>query len=194
MLDPSEELGTPEIYRSPELLLDKTAGFGSDLWALGCTLFEIRTGGQLFNTMDVDADDALYNIVLLLGKLPEPWWTTWEGRKACFKDEGSANGRAIKIDEHPHLAESHEKARRVNVHPSVAIEPWSIKETLASGLWYLGSQPGKDIHCDISENEIDMFASLLQSLPRYQPDDRCPADIVQQHEWFKVAPESNTKL
>jgi hypothetical protein len=114
-----------------------------------------------------------------------------EGREACFKDEGFATGRAIVIDT---VAESQKNATRSNVHPSVAIDPRSIKEALAPGLWYLGSEPGKDIHHDISGDEFDAFASLLESLLRYQPDDRCPADIVQQHEWFKMAPESNSKL
>jgi serine/threonine protein kinase len=91
VLDPPEELGIPEIYRSPELLLDKTARLGSDLWAHGCTLFEIRTGRKPFNTMDVDADDVLYNIVVL-GRLPEPWWTAWKVVKHALKMKASLLG------------------------------------------------------------------------------------------------------
>jgi hypothetical protein len=90
VLDPLEELGIPEIYHSPELLLDQSAGLGSDLWAFGCTLFEIRTGRKLFNIMDADVDGVLYNMVLMLGNLPEPGWATGEARKTCFEDEGSA--------------------------------------------------------------------------------------------------------
>jgi serine/threonine-protein kinase SRPK3 len=66
--NPSEDLGIPEIYCSPEL----DWGMGSDLWALGCTLFEIRAGSKLFNMFDDDMDDHLYYMVLLLGKLPQP--------------------------------------------------------------------------------------------------------------------------
>jgi len=32
---PPEELGTPGPYRSPELILDNSAGIASDLWAVG---------------------------------------------------------------------------------------------------------------------------------------------------------------
>ncbi len=77
---PPKNLGTPGQYRSPELILDKMAGVGSDLWALGCTLFEIRTGRKLFSPFDDENDDYLESMALVLGKLPEPWWsTTWKG-------------------------------------------------------------------------------------------------------------------
>src|SRR5271154_2554956 len=85
--NPPQDLGIPESYRSPELVLDKVVGVGNDLWALGCTLFEIPTGRRLFAMLDDGVDGHLYLMVLLLGKLPEPWWTTWEARKNCFEDE-----------------------------------------------------------------------------------------------------------
>ena len=77
--------------------MDSTVGVGSDLWALSCTIFEIRTGRRLFDTMDGDVDDMLYTIVLLLGKLPEPWWTQWEARKQSFADDPDPSGRAVKV-------------------------------------------------------------------------------------------------
>lgn len=60
---PPNDLGIPGPYRSPELILDKTAGFGSDIWALGCSLFKIRTGRQLFSSLEDDDTDYLDAIV-----------------------------------------------------------------------------------------------------------------------------------
>jgi serine/threonine-protein kinase SRPK3 len=60
---PPEDLGIPQSYCSPELVFDKIAGVGSDLWALGCTLFEIRTGRKLFDIFDGDVDDHIYMMV-----------------------------------------------------------------------------------------------------------------------------------
>jgi serine/threonine protein kinase len=42
--NPPEELGIPESYRPPELVLENTPGFECDLWALGCTLFRDTNG------------------------------------------------------------------------------------------------------------------------------------------------------
>lgn len=91
---PPDDLGTPGPYRSPELILDKSAGIASDLWALGCKLFEIRTGRQLFATFGNEDDEYLDAMVLLLGKLPKPWWSTgWKGRRKVFQDETDELGR-----------------------------------------------------------------------------------------------------
>lgn len=92
VLSPPDDLGIPQIYCSPELVLDKIAGTESGLWALGCTLFEIRTGTRLFNNFDDSVDEHLYRTVLILGKLPEPWWSSWEERKNCFESEPDSDG------------------------------------------------------------------------------------------------------
>ncbi|KAI5459299.1 kinase-like domain-containing protein, partial [Mariannaea sp. PMI_226] len=68
-----EDLGIPCVYRAPELVLDMEVGTGSDIWALGCTLFEIRTGRILFDAFDDDQDEHLCKLAMLLGKFPEPW-------------------------------------------------------------------------------------------------------------------------
>ncbi|CAD6450119.1 33ab4c0c-e259-4121-b2b0-1f3406a084e2 [Sclerotinia trifoliorum] len=47
----------------------------SDIWALGCILFEIKSGEQLFGDWTGTKDDILRQMVSALGKLPEPWWT-----------------------------------------------------------------------------------------------------------------------
>jgi serine/threonine protein kinase len=71
--DPPAEVGIPQVYCSPEQVLERRPGKASDLWALGCTLFEIRTGRKLFDTFDDDPDEYLYKVATILGKLPEPW-------------------------------------------------------------------------------------------------------------------------
>lgn len=153
---PPKELGIPRIYGSPELLLDKTAGFGSDLWALGCTIFQIRTGRKLFNLFDQEIDDLLYSMVLLRGPLPEPWWTTWKLRKDIFKDEADAEGRAMKIK--PLTAEQDAKMRS-NVHASVAQDPRCFADSLVPGYWDMGGE--RWVHRDIGEAETKLFADLL---------------------------------
>ena len=86
--DAPEYPGTPPPYRSPELILEDAAGIPSDLWALGCTLFEIRTGRKLFDLFDDEDDEYLDAMCQILGKLPEPWWsTTWERRSVIYKDD-----------------------------------------------------------------------------------------------------------
>ncbi|KAM7193784.1 Protein kinase-like domain containing protein [Naviculisporaceae sp. PSN 640] len=92
--DLPEDLEMPQEYRAPEYILDKRLGVESDLWALGCTLFEIRTGRRLFDLPDDDPDEHLARIVQLLGKFPEPWWsTTWEAREQYFGHDMDAGGQ-----------------------------------------------------------------------------------------------------
>ena len=178
--NPPDDLGIPQAYRSLELVLDKVAGIGSDLWALGCTLFEIRTGRKLFGTYDDDVDDHLYCMALLLGKFPEPWWTTWEARKDSFEDEADPQGRAIMSPPATELPATEGVIQIPN--------PRSIQETLARGLWYVDMYPclEEEIHRDISEDEIKIFVDLLGKILKYNPNNRLTADAAQDHEWFKM--------
>jgi serine/threonine protein kinase len=88
ILTPPTELGIPQSYCSPEQVFEQKIGRECDLWALGCTLFEIRTRRKLFGTFDNDMDDHLCTVATILGKYPEPWWSeTWEMRCNYFEND-----------------------------------------------------------------------------------------------------------
>lgn len=184
-----DDLGTPGPYRSPELILDKAAGVASDLWALGCTLFEVRTGRKLFCLFDDDDDSYLEAMVEVLGKLPEPWWSTgWEARRGMYKDETDEHGRAVAAREEwesPAGLGEGETGIINTVHPSIAEGARSIRDMLAPGLWYLCSKEnGGDFHRDISEEEKEAIADLLGRLLEYDPAVRLQARDVIHHRWF----------
>ncbi|TVY75882.1 Serine/threonine-protein kinase SRPK [Lachnellula suecica] len=184
---PPENLGTPGPYRSPELLLDKKAGLGSDIWALGCTLFEIRTGRKLFDTFDDGDDDYLDAMVQVLGKLPERWWEeTWEARRRIYRDEVDERGLVVAVRElEPSQTFQEGNGIISTVHPSVAVGARSLLDALAPGLWYMPDQPGsRDCHRDISQEEKERFAELLGRLLKYRPEERRSAKDAMNHEWF----------
>ncbi len=88
-----EFLGIPENYLPPELLLldeededgaeSAPIGPSCDLWALGCTLFEIRAQIPLFY-MIFDPDELVAEAVQFFGKLPDDAWTIWKARGRLF--------------------------------------------------------------------------------------------------------------
>ncbi|KAL9573941.1 hypothetical protein ACKAV7_001933 [Fusarium commune] len=79
---PPEDLSIPENYLPPEILLECPDAIGPacDLWALGCTLFEISEQLPLFY-MIFDRDELLAEMVRFFGKLPEDWWAMLEARE-----------------------------------------------------------------------------------------------------------------
>jgi serine/threonine protein kinase len=182
---PPENLGVPGPYRSPELILDRKASIGSDLWALGCSLFEVRTGRKLFDSLDDDDDEYLDGLVQVLGKLPEPWWaTTWVNRKTFYEnDEIEIEPRAAVIfSENGTISTGRSNSF---VLPSVAEGARSLKDKLAPGLWYM---PEKlpDSHREILETEIEIFVDLLQRLLEYKPEERISAADTAHHGWFEM--------
>ncbi|KAF4459610.1 kinase [Fusarium albosuccineum] len=174
---PPDELGIPLAYRSPEFILENKIGVGVDIWALGCTIFEIRTGRKLFATFDNDDDCSLDAMVEVLGKFPEPWWsTTWEGRTIFYPDD--AEDDAVRAAPEP--------KPNVTVHPSVAEGARSIEDKLVPGVWYMSSDSPENMHRDIPREEIKIFADLLRRFLRYDPKERLGAEAALEHEWFKM--------
>lgn len=184
--DPPEELGIPPPYRSPELFLEKDrpdlTGFGTDLWALGCTLFEIRTGRKLFNLCIDEDDEYLDAMVQILGVMPEPWWsTTWTARKSVYMDEPDELGRAVFIRKREPIEES-----KVLYRPSVAQNARSIKGMLTPGVWYMSEDGPEEMHREMEDKEMDLFADLLGRLLRWTPAERVSAEELLSHAWFQM--------
>lgn len=82
----SLDMGTPKSYYAPELLFDDARSVSSDVWALGCALFEIRTGTSLFHYKSRPSrNQILISMVNVLGDLPERWWSEWEEGRKWYK-------------------------------------------------------------------------------------------------------------
>ncbi|XHG09836.1 hypothetical protein AWENTII_012874 [Aspergillus wentii] len=160
---PPKTLGTPRSYCAPELLLGEPPSIASDLWALACTLFTIRMGRKIIDLFDNEPDDYLYFLVLMLGPLPEPWWsTTWEGCRDWFQDEPDSEWRAVQKDLTP------------------------VKEIRAvEDLLKLGVEVEGEIR-DISQEEVKVLGDLLRQLTRFRPEERLSIKGVQEHEWFSL--------
>lgn len=186
---PAPDLGMPQIYCSPEYALEGNVGVSCDVWALGCTLFEIRTGRKLFNTYDDDVDEYLFTLATVLGKLPEPWWSeTWTVRTEYFEDEADADGRVVATSAIPDGAEAEPGDEEGQMGLTVVIHesrPRSLREAMAKGLYYEHKDRPGGIRRDICDEEADLFSDLLGKLLRYSPSERIsPRDAVS-HPWFK---------
>lgn len=89
----SPDIGTPKTYCAPEFLFGIPRSIASDVWALGCTIFEIRTGSSLFRYRGVPTrDQLLMAVVEMLGKLPLVWWDQWEKGREWYGNEIKEGG------------------------------------------------------------------------------------------------------
>ncbi|KAH8589164.1 kinase-like domain-containing protein [Bisporella sp. PMI_857] len=161
---PSTHLGIPENYLPPEYLMEDRTSIGPacDLWALGCTLFEIRRQMALFYMLS-GKDDLLAEMVDFFGKLPEPWWIEWEARTEFFEEDG----------------------KRIIVEGSEG-ELNTLRNALNHKIEAF-QRGGKDKKVlAMPEDEQNLCEDLLMKLFSYKPGNRLSAEEVVQHDWFKM--------
>ncbi|KAI1307108.1 kinase-like domain-containing protein [Xylaria venustula] len=186
ILNPPQRMGIPQAYCAPEYVLDKRIGPGCDVWALACTLFEIRTGRQLFETFEDDEDELLYRLARVLGKFPEPWWsTTWKTRKQHLEDEVDEDGKVVSSDEYEDKSDDEETTNgRHDIGPVWQMpEPRSIRESMEAARFSRTPEP---IRHEITEAEVDCFADLLEGLLQYLPEERLVVADALKHPWFRM--------
>ncbi|KAI9152246.1 Serine/threonine-protein kinase SRPK [Paramyrothecium foliicola] len=187
--EPPVELGIPLAYSAPEKNLEQKASKYCDLWALGCTLYEIRTGRQLFEKFDDGENEHLYKVAAILGRYPEPWWSeTWEMRQHYFEDVSDAAGRAVGVHQGFYKNNTRVKQTQPDDGNCRAIfeqaEPRSLKEAISIGLVYENSRGPGGLHRSISSDEAEVFADLLSKTLRYDPEESLSASNVLEHKWF----------
>jgi serine/threonine protein kinase len=81
---PERGMGIPMSYMAPELLFENIVGTTSDLWALGCTIYEIRAGRALIHMfMGESPEDTAVEIAHTLGAFPAAWNRITFGEEDC---------------------------------------------------------------------------------------------------------------
>lgn len=159
-------------------------GIGTDLWALAATILEIRVGDNLFHTRRGGKSEALCAIVMILGILPEPWWTDWDFRKSYFEDNADDNGRAIFKGKSGLTID--QWVWYVN-HVDVSLDGSlrSIRDALPKQ-WQVTRLSGEVVRAGMTQTEISLFADLLSGVLKYDHANRCSAEALLQHEWSRM--------
>lgn len=166
-------IGLTMSYSAPEVIIDSKMSAYSDIWALGCVIFEIRSGGQLFGDWIGTKDDILRQMVQAFGKLPEPWWTAWENRTLFFDDDGEPRKtwddgivRASKFELDEMISEiDAEDAEEDDPERSCAamLEPNSVK---------------------VPEDEALQMQDLLERILKWKPEERISIKEIMDHHWL----------
>ncbi|KAF8331530.1 kinase-like domain-containing protein [Amanita rubescens] len=152
-------------YFSPEATLEDRVSTASDIWGLACTIFEIRAGFSLFGSFFAHHPSVvLVNIVLTLGKLPEPWWSAFEGRHEWFEENGEPKppGKKSTIQEKLRMIGAKDTPPDADEGPM--IEPVGTR---------------------LEEGELVLLGDLLEKMLKYRPEERITIREVVHHPWFK---------
>ncbi|KAK2600185.1 hypothetical protein QQS21_005059 [Conoideocrella luteorostrata] len=165
---PPPDLGTPESYLPPEMLIDDRndpVGPACDIWALGCTLVEIRLQMPLFDML-YGPDEVLNEMIAFFGKLPLQWWTKWKQR-VDYRDE---EGRPFR--------------RRIDIHG----EDFSVDSVLRGNRQHMGTVDGvmqvvKTM--GFPEDEMSLLKDLLLKICAYEPRERWDTSQILRHPWFQ---------
>jgi hypothetical protein len=123
----------------------------------------------------------------MLGKLPEPWWsTTWEARKFFFEDNTDGDGRVVEIRRELLQLGTGDGDVGFGASAMQVPEPRSIKDAISRGLFHENRYGPGGVLRDISQEEAEVFSDLLMDIFKYDPKERPTASQVVDHAWFKL--------
>lgn len=155
-------------YAAPELLLGlKFMSNQVDIWALGCIIYEIRSGQKPFD-MDssVEPVEAMAHIARTLGELPENW------AQIPFDWCGQAQHVGyVDPDERPCSGTDE-----------------TIEYPLMTMIRDIDGEEAQDIKGQnekISNREAESLYGLLRKMLVCQPESRIPARLIVRHPWFR---------
>ena len=148
---------TVDQYMAPETRFESRVVIASDVWALACIIYEIRTGTPLFDDFLI-----LMQLVELLGKFPDRWWTEYEMHDMWFEEE-TGEPKPVAV-------------QRANGVSTIARKT-SIREFLED----VGDEAFKTA---MDDQETDLLEDLLLKMLRYEPEDRISMREVKEHPWF----------
>lgn len=198
--EPPESTGIPTEYTAPESHFNGKLGFGSDLWALGCTICELRNGCYPFNE-----SQGLYGLCQawedLNGPLPERYRIA--ARETGDWDVPEDPDECLTIDDEDREEWLRTNMRRTGVpgrlHSMLLMENRYVVP-LAEGEeqppqkppgpstmgWMTCNANEKVVVAEMSKEEGMNFINLLKSIFAWYPEERIRLADIPSHAWFKV--------
>ena len=199
---PTTVLGIPPAYMAPESIFDLTAGVHSDIWALGCAIFRMRAGYDLFASevpvFDLTGagtpSDTIGQVVKTIGELPAAW------SHIRFDDEDGLPIRDGEGQEKESGDLGYAPMERPLLDAILSIEDEPMgNATLDSLFWRpppagtdsdseegtrVETEQEKDVLPKISHEEATSFHDLLSRIFIYNPTQRISAAELSRHPWF----------
>lgn len=199
---PRDFTGIPYGYRSPEGFFDGCGdlGFASDVWALGCTLFEVRQGECPFGNSDLWS--MMPHWEDLSGPMPEPF------RSSIADDfevpDDPQQWVSVEEDEMDDWKRQHMRPNGVSsALLNILSEEIEYLVPLAEGeeapdprsqthrLW---CSPGKKVlSVTISEDEVSLIFDMAKKIFAWAPEDRAQVTDILQHAWLHDTSTSSEK-
>ncbi|KAK8022667.1 kinase-like domain-containing protein [Apiospora rasikravindrae] len=192
--DPSD-LGIPIRYAAPEILVGGDKSIGTDLWALGCTLLDLRCRG-----LPSILPHTTYHIKEMedwMGPCPPPHRSHalqrfYENDLDTWKRQGEENGEP-KPEPPPNAeASSNQPSTRITGKGSQrCVDNDERDECEDSIRRYLGGRQigglgddGTLTHFRLTEEEITTFGDLLHKIFQWEPQARWNTARILGHKWF----------
>lgn len=195
--EPPKDLGTPPSFTAPEAWFEMAAGKSTDLWALGCTLYTLRSGATLIQLYWGGTPvEVIGEICSFLGPLPERWDRLWFDEEGMPKPRDETSGEDTPPSWTREEAEETQNVYDLTAHITdeyhgpVRAEDQIEREKLPIEL-EIEAEGGRVIFPTekpkqkISADEAASFADLLDKVLRWEPAERVSAEDLVRHPWFR---------
>ena len=156
----SSFVGTAE-YVSPELLLENRSGYSSDVWALGCILYQFTQGSPPFRgTNELAAFEKIVN-------LDYQWkWPV----SSLLKD---LVGRILVLDPCARYT-----LKQIQRHKWFRAVDWNNKDELWKGIWQVDRQQALPQRPSVMSKQLHVINTPIRSIP-IQPSKKKPMKTAQ---------------
>ncbi|CAG8972592.1 hypothetical protein HYALB_00005361 [Hymenoscyphus albidus] len=205
---PENGVGTPFPFCSPELLVHKSAGKASDIWALACSILEMRAGEPLIMGMMGDEGEILSQMRSLFGPFPENlrdpevnedevYDDSWTLKTRILGDEPMEN---VTTNGPYHLLPNHEsfaeERRKIGWLARLKTWVWGFFSSWwTAALEYIRNarrteEEQEEYQRKAAERrELKVLYDLLSGIFKYDIEERLKADQMLLHPW--LSPDTN---
>ncbi|KAM0222994.1 hypothetical protein ACHAQD_003724 [Fusarium lateritium] len=154
----------PIRYRAPETQFPDVCqplSSSSDIWSLGCLLWNVVGQRPLFDAWSLSEDDILQDQVALLGEIPEEW-SAYGNKRAEYWIEDVEAEHAL-------------------AQPTTEVKStWDIRfeRCVQQGRKEGGMKP-------MSKDEKEAFLDMMKKMIAFRPEDRMTAKELLESRWMK---------